>query len=211
MTPIVRHQRVGTAQYSDGVPVSFTAIDFETANRSLASPCAVGVVRVSDGEVVDTQYSLLRPPPGHDHFEPGNVRIHGILPADVATALTYARYWPWLMDLLEREAPSGVLVAHNAVFDTGVIKAANAAVGVSPRPWRYACSLRLSRAAYQLRSYSLPSVSRAVGVDLQNHHNALADAHACAGIMLDLAARSGATTMEELTGHYGTKIYRAHL
>ena len=191
--------------------VSFIAIDFETANRSFASACAVGVVRVAAGQVVDTQYSLLQPPPGHDHFEPGNVRVHGIMPSHVAAAPTYAQYWPWLTDLLEREAPGGVLVAHNAVFDTAVIKAANAAVGVPPRSWQYACTLQLARAAYQLRSYSLPSVSRAVGVALENHHNALADAQACAGIVLDLAARSGVTSMAELATHYGTGIHSAHL
>lgn len=73
--------------------VSFTAIDFETANRSFASACAVGVVRVEDGQVADTQYSLLRPPPGHDHFEPGNIRVHGIHPQDVVNAPSYAQYW----------------------------------------------------------------------------------------------------------------------
>lgn len=193
------------------MPVSFTAIDFETANRSFASACAVGVVRVQDGQVADTQYSLLRPPPGHDHFEPGNIRVHGIRPADVAGAPSYAQYWQWLVERLEADDPDGILVAHNAVFDTGVIRAANRAVGQPPRPWRYACTLRLSRAAYQLRSYSLPVVSHAVGVTLENHHNALADAQACAGIVLDLARRSAADSMEELAAHYGNKILSAEL
>ncbi|WP_016995656.1 3'-5' exonuclease [Kocuria atrinae] len=193
------------------MPVSFTAIDFETANRSFASACAVGVVRVQDGRVADTQYSLLRPPPGHDHFEPGNIRVHGIRPADVAGAPSYAQYWQWLVDRLDADDPDGILVAHNAVFDTGVIRAANRAVGQPARPWRYACTLRLSRAAYQLRSYSLPAVSHAVGVTLENHHNALADAQACAGIVMDLARRSAADSMEELTAHYGNKILSAEL
>lgn len=193
------------------MPVSFTAIDFETANRSFASACAVGVVRVEDGHVADTQYSLLQPPPGHDHFEPGNIRVHGIRPADVAGAPPYAQYWKWLVERLEAGAPDGILVAHNAIFDTGVIKAANAAVGHPARSWRYACTLRLSRAAYRLRSYSLPAVSHAVGVSLENHHNALADAQACAGIVMDLAHRSAADSMAELAAHYGTKIYNTRL
>lgn len=193
------------------MPVSFTAIDFETANRSFASACAVGVVRVEDGQVADSQYSLLQPPPGHDHFEPGNIRVHGIRPADVAGAPSYAQYWRWLVERLDAEDPHGILVAHNAIFDTGVIRAANLAVGHPARPWRYACTLRLSRAAYQLRSYSLPAVSHAVGVSLTNHHNALADAQACAGIVMDLAQRSAAESMEELAAHYGTKIYSARL
>lgn len=191
------------------MPVSFTAIDFETANRSAASACAVGVVRIEDGVVADSQYSLLQPPPGHDHFEPGNIRVHGIRPEDVAGAPSYAQFWPWLVDRLDSADPDGILVAHNAIFDTGVIKAANRAVGCPARAWRYACTLRLSRAAYQLRSYSLPTVSHAVGVALENHHNALADAQACAGIVLDLARRSAADSMEELAAHYGVRILNA--
>lgn len=193
------------------MPVSFTAIDFETANRSPASACAVGVVRVEDGRLADSQYSLLRPPPGHDHFEAGNIRIHGIRPEDVRNAPTFTQYWRWLVTRLDAEDPDGILVAHNAVFDTGVIRAANQAVGEPARTWRYACTLRLSRAAYQLRSYSLPAVSHAVGVTLDHHHNALADAQACAGIVLDLARRSAAESMEELAAHYGHKILSATL
>lgn len=189
--------------------VSFTAVDFETANRSPASPCAVGVVRVQDGRVVDTRYSLLRPPPGHEHFEPGNIGVHGIMPADVSGAPSYGNYWSRLSEHLVPEHPDTVLVAHNAVFDMGVIAAANLAAGLGAQPWRYACTLRLSRAAYRLRSYALPAVCRAVGIELEHHHDALCDAAACAQIVLDLATRSGADSMRELTAHYGTGISRS--
>lgn len=189
--------------------VSFTAIDFETANRSPASACAVGVVRVRDGRVVDTHYSLLRPPPGYEHFEAGNVRVHGIVAEDVAGAPSYGSYWARLSERLAPEHPDTVLVAHNAVFDMGVIAAANLAAGLRAQPWRYACTLRLSRAAYRLRSYALPAVCRAVGVELEHHHDALCDAAACAQIVLDLAARSGADSMGELTSYYGTGISRS--
>jgi len=193
------------------VPVSFTAIDFETANRSLVSACALGVVRVRDGQVVDTRYSLIRPPAGHDAFEPGNVRIHGIRPAEVTHAPTFDRLWDWMCENITPEDPDAVLVAHNAVFDTGVVKAANRACGRDPRPWDYACTLRLARAAYTLRSYALPSASRAAGAEVEDHHNALSDALACAGIVLDLARRSGADTMPDLAAHYGVRLQRALL
>jgi len=32
------------------MPLNFVAIDFETANGSPASPCAVGLIRVVDGK-----------------------------------------------------------------------------------------------------------------------------------------------------------------
>ena len=40
---------VGGLVQSESVPVDFTAIDFETANASSASACAVGLVRVRGG------------------------------------------------------------------------------------------------------------------------------------------------------------------
>lgn len=79
------------------------------------------------------------------------------------------------------------------------------------RVWDYACTLRLARAAYTLRSYSLPNASRAAGAEVRDHHNALSDSLACAGIVLDLARRSGAESMAELVSHYGVRMQRADL
>ena len=40
----------------------YAALDFETADYQPDSACAVGLAKVRGGEVVDTLYSLLRPP-----------------------------------------------------------------------------------------------------------------------------------------------------
>ncbi|HSV92226.1 MAG TPA: hypothetical protein VLH81_04080, partial [Desulfobacterales bacterium] len=45
----------------DPVALSFVALDFETANAFRGSPCAVGLARVLDGEVVETARWLMRP------------------------------------------------------------------------------------------------------------------------------------------------------
>ena len=47
--------------------------------------------------------------------------------------------------------------------------------------------------------------------EVVEHHNALSDSLACAGIVLDLARRSGARSMAELTAHYGVRLQRATL
>jgi DNA polymerase-3 subunit epsilon len=62
----------------------------------------------------------------------------------------------------------------------------------------YACTVVLSRRSYSLVSYSLPFVAEAAGVPLQHHHDAVEDARACAGIMIDIAARNGAGNVAEL-------------
>lgn len=65
--------------------LNFTAIDFETANAHRGSPCSVGLAKVRNGRVVDTAHWLMRPPPGYDHFDGYNVRLHGITPELVAS------------------------------------------------------------------------------------------------------------------------------
>ena len=64
------------------VALDFVAIDFETANSSPASPCAVGLVRVVEGKIQESLSMLFQPPLGYDWFHPGNIAIHGIKPQD---------------------------------------------------------------------------------------------------------------------------------
>jgi len=176
------------------VPLDFTAIDFETANGSAASACSVGLVKVRDGQVVDRIGWFIRPPFGHDHFSEWNVRIHGITPDMVLDAPTWVEQ---LVDLTEFTGDD-VLVAHNAGFDMGVIRAACLATG-SPVPgYSYLCSLQLARTTYVLDSYRLPSVAMAAGFEDFPHHDAVADAEACAAIMIHAADRYGVIDMAEL-------------
>ncbi len=41
---------------------SFVAIDFETAQPVRHSPCAIGMVKVVDGVIIQRVFSLIRPP-----------------------------------------------------------------------------------------------------------------------------------------------------
>ena len=66
--------------------LDFTAIDFETANGNAASACAVGLVKVRDGLVVDRFSTLIRPTAPYDEFREWNTRIHGIYAHQVLDA-----------------------------------------------------------------------------------------------------------------------------
>ena len=184
------------------MPLDFTAIDFETANSSNASACAVGLVRVRDGEIVDRTGWLIRPPAGHDVFFELNVRIHGIRPEDVVDAA------PWSRQLADIVAFTGddILVAHNAGFDMAVLKRACDATGDECPPYRYACSLQVARRVYRLESYRLPFVAAEAGFADFPHHNATADAMACAHVMIDAARRVGAGDIDALTEAVGVRV-----
>ena len=193
---------VGPACESRHVPLDFTAIDFETANGSPASACSVGLVKVRDGQVVDRIGWFIQPPFGHDHFVDWNVRIHGITPEMVVGAPS------WTEQLVDLMAFCGddILVAHNAGFDMGVIKAACAATGVPTPSYAYMCSLQLARKTYTLDSYRLPLAAMAAGFDNFVHHDAVADSEACAAIMIHAADRWGAIDLVELSGLAGVRL-----
>ena len=184
------------------VPMDFTAIDFETANSSSASACSVGMVKVRDGDIVDRAYWLIKPPIGHDEFWEWNTRIHGLVAADVVDALLWTEQLPDLVAF----ADGDILVAHNAGFDMGVISAACVATYVETPAFDYACSLQVARRTYHLDSYRLPVAAMAAGFEDFDHHNALADAEACAAIMVHAAKRHDVSDVAGLVDAIGGKL-----
>ncbi|MDX2375791.1 exonuclease domain-containing protein [Microbacterium sp. LRZ72] len=184
------------------MPLDFTAIDFETANASPASACAVGLVRVRDARVVARASWLIRPPAGHDEFSPFNTRIHGIRARDVADAAT----WSEQLDRLCAFAGADVLVAHNAGFDMNVLRRACDTTGDTCPPHRYLCSVQLARKTYRLDSYRLPLVAAAAGCADFVHHDAAADAEACARIVIDAARRHTASDVPTLVDASGIRL-----
>lgn len=186
------------------MPLDFTAIDFETANSSPASACAVGMTRVRNGRVVASASWLIKPPSGHDEFLEWNTRIHGLYAHDVIGA----KGWTEQLDDLCAFAGADVLVAHNAGFDMNVIKRACEATGDIHPPYRYVCSLQIARKTYSLDSYRLPIVAAAAGFSDFAHHDAGADALACAHIVIDAARRVGASDLASLVDTTGVKMSR---
>ena len=184
------------------MPLDFTAIDFETANASSASACSVGLARVRDGVIVETAGWLIRPPAGHDRFFDLNIGIHGIRPEDVVAAKT----WSEQLGDLVAFAGDDLLVAHNAGFDMAVLRRACEATGDVCPPYRYACSLQVSRKVYELPSHRLPAVAAHAGFGDFAHHDATADAAACAHIMVHAARTRGVADIDELIASCGLKI-----
>lgn len=169
----------------------FIAIDVETANYHATSICALGAVKVSDGQVVDRFYELIKPEPNWyvRHF---SENIHGIFPEDTNGAETFDRVW---LRMARRFGyASGEitlpLVAHNKSFDERCLKASFNCYGMTWLDNDFYCTLSKARReipkAMVGGSYSLPCVCRFLGIPFNNHHNALADAEACAEIAITL-------------------------
>jgi DNA polymerase III subunit epsilon len=176
------------------MPLDFTAIDFETANSSPASPCAVGLVRVRAGQIVEGFESVFKPPALHNWFSSGNIAVHGITPAMIENAPEYLEVLGQMLEFISDD----VLVAHNAPFDMGVLRASAEAVSASLPKLSYGCSLQIARKTYNLESYRLNQVSYAIGHEEFDHHNALADSDACSRIVIHAANRHGVDSLADL-------------
>lgn len=163
---------------------NFVAIDVETANNHPTSICAIGAVKVKDGTIVDSFYELVKPEPEY-YFRYFTENIHGIGREDTENARTFDRVWndidPWLEGL--------PLVAHNKAFDEKCIKAAHRTYQMDYPDYPFYCTLTAARSTLPRQlcgSFSLPVLCDFMGIPFDNHHNALADATACAKLAMIL-------------------------
>ena len=163
---------------------SFVAIDFETADMGRDSACAVGLVRVEGNLIVRTESRLIRPPRRDFVF----TYIHGITWEDVADAAPFAQVWSEIRDITD-----GVdfLAAHNAPFDRSVLQACCLSARLDPPPLPFECTVRHARKRWGIRPTTLPDVCRALDIRQGRHHDALADAEACARIMIEALRAAG--------------------
>ena len=162
--------------------LNFAAIDFETANRHKSSVCSVGVVVVRDGKITEKIYKLIHPAP--NYYSPGNVAVHGLTNDDTDGADYFPEVWAEIAPHIEGLP----LVAHFSVFDEGCLKAAFERYGMTYPGYKFYCTCNASRKTFgnRLPNHRLPTVARMCGYDLENHHNAICDAEACAEIALKI-------------------------
>jgi len=163
---------------------AFVAIDFETANGSRESACAVAAVRVEDGVVSEKRRWLIRPPTREFSF----TWLHGIAWSDVRAEPRFGAVWPEVMRLAR-----GVefLAAHNASFDRSVLAACARSARIRLPATRFECSMLLARRNLGIYPTTLPDVCRRLRIPLR-HHDPLSDAEACARIVIAAMGRPAA-------------------
>ena len=160
----------------------FAAIDFETANECPSSVCSVGIVVVRDGEITDRFYSLIHPEP--EYYQWFCMRVHGLCAEDTEDAPVFPYVWEKIEPLIEGLP----LVAHNARFDEGCLRAVFRVYQMDYPEYEFYDTLWASRRHFGdlLPNHQLQTVAAACGCNLTHHHHALADAEACAAIAIKL-------------------------
>ena len=167
---------------------TFVAIDFETANHRRDSACAVGLAVGCDGRIVALRSFLIRPPAARFSL----TRIHGLCWEDVQDAPTFAELWPMLRAWIE---DAEFVAAHNASFDSSVLRACCATHGVRLPRIPFTCTVQLARAQWGIYPTKLPDVCRQLRIPLR-HHDPGSDAEACARIVLAAEAEGWCPTCE---------------
>ncbi|MGK8360046.1 exonuclease domain-containing protein [Corynebacterium amycolatum] len=174
----------------------FAAFDVETANEDTGSIIQLGVAVVRGGKVAERYYWMCRPPKGLEYFDEANVAIHGITAADVAGEPSFPEQLAKFVDVV------GDLdvVAHNARFDFTALSRACRAEGIPAPKLNFACTYMWARQMQLgLPNLKLPTLAEAAGASLENHHDATADAVACAEVALWLMEQQRATSVADLS------------
>lgn len=154
----------------------FLAIDFETADYGRDSACALGLALVDHGRIVKMATHLIKPPRRDFIFS----YIHGITWEDVRRKPTFAQLWPAIEPMF---AGADFVVAHNAGFDRGVLRACCLSAGIEPPSIPFKCTMVLARRLWGIYPTTLPHVCRRFEIPL-SHHDAGSDTEACARIMI---------------------------
>lgn len=193
----------GQASFDDlGTPlheVTFVVVDLETTGGSSES-CEIteiGAVKVRGGEVLGEFQSLVRP---RSPIPPFITVLTGIDDRMVAQAPRIEQVLPSFLDF----AGDAVLVAHNAGFDIGFLKAAARHCDV---PWpgnTVVDTVRLARAVVtrdEVPNHKLGTLAKVFGAETQPDHRALHDARATVDVLHGIIGRIGslgAHSLEEL-------------
>jgi DNA polymerase III subunit epsilon len=181
--------------------VTFVVLDLETTGGSAGADTIteVGAVKVRGGELLGELATLVDPGTG---IPPNIVALTGITTAMVTGAPRLASVLPSLLEFLT----GAVLVAHNAPFDAGFLRAACERHGyVWPRP-PVLCTARLARAVLshdEAPSVRLGALARLFATTTRPNHRALADARATVEVLhrlLERVGNLGVQSLEELMG-----------
>jgi DNA polymerase III subunit epsilon len=179
--------------------VTFVVVDLETTGGRTEDSgiTEIGAVKVCGGEVLGELQSLVNP----GHPVPAFVaRLTGITTAMVATAPDLALVLPSFLEF----AHGSVLVAHNAPFDVGFLRAACERLGYPWPGFPVVDTVPLARRVVtrdEAPNHKLSTLAALFRARTTPQHRALADARATVDVLhglLERLAPLGITHLEDL-------------
>ncbi|WP_093357962.1 DEDD exonuclease domain-containing protein [Saccharopolyspora kobensis] len=190
---------------SEEVPlhqVTFVVVDLETTggDRVQDAVTEIGAVKIRGGEVLGEFATLVNPERG---IPPSIVTITGITEAMVVDAPRMDTVLPAFLEFCH----GCVLVAHNAPFDIGFLRANCERLGLNwPKP-QVVDTVRLARRVLsrdETPNYKLGTLARVLNARTEPVHRALDDARATVDVLHSLLERVGSLglrTLDDLLSH----------
>ena len=174
---------------------TFVVVDLETTGGRMTARdgnvadaiTEIGAVKVRGGEVLGEFATLVDP---KRSIPPQIVQLTGITTAMVCDAPTIAAVLPMFLEF----ARGSVLVAHNARFDMGFLRAAAGQCGIGWSRPPVLCTVALARRVLsreEAPSVRLAALARLFAVASEPTHRALDDARATVEVLHALIERVG--------------------
>ncbi len=158
----------------------FIAIDFETANKNRISACAIGLVFIKDFKIVFSKKHLIKPPKGEE-FSSFHSNIHKIYEEDVEHSFTFEELWE---NEFSKYFNDNLVVFHNASMDLSILKNLFEHFLISNFDIDYVDTMQLAEKSGNPKK--LTELAEKFGIEIENHHDPISDAKACAMIYNEL-------------------------
>jgi len=161
----------------------YIAIDFETANNSRLSACAIGLNFVKANKVVHSSKHFIQPP-SNERFLKTHTDIHGISKEDVEYAMNFKELWDFEFS---KYFCSNLIIFHNASMDLSILKNLFEHYVISPYELSYIDTMLFAeKLGYPKK---LTDLAKAFNIEIKQHHDPESDAETCSFIFGELIDR----------------------
>lgn len=152
------------------LPSKLAFVDVETTGgRSSDRIIDIGILKVENGELVETYNTLLNP---NLHVPEEITALTGILPTQLENAPTFGQVKKEIYSLLD----DAVFVAHNVRFDYNFLRSEFAREEITFKA-KNLCTVKLSKTLFPTyRHHNLDSIIERHGFKIKNRHRAFDDA-----------------------------------
>ena len=158
----------------------YIAIDFETANNSRLSACALGLAFIKNNKLVHEANHFIQPPKGQK-FLSSHSRIHGIYADDLEFALDFEQLWN--VDL-SKYFNTNLIIFHNASMDLSILKNLFNHYKIKSFNIDYIDTMKLAELTGKPKK--LTELAQLFDIDFSNNHDPQHDAEVCAEVFSEL-------------------------
>lgn len=150
-------------------PLCFVDIETTGTNALSGRIIEIGILKVQDGELIETYETLINPEMRVDPFIEQMTGIN-------YESLTGAPLFGDIKDKLIEILDESIFVAHNVRFDYGFVRNEFRRQGVNFKS-KHFCTVKLARALYPgLAHYNLDAIMSEFKIENKNRHRAFGDA-----------------------------------